>query len=163
MLFPGHPLHRHPSSWLIPNSACKVILWQHTWFSPTNPFWSLSVEISWDSYQLECLSMWVAGCNPSRMLLLPCSLCDSSPVCSSPVSDWRCLTSALLFHRGSRGSVLVKSGVSLAGLSGWPLAPFPAWVGTIPWAGLDFISLCVESSKDLKLFCRTAVCVRFLG
>lgn len=110
------------------------------------------VEISWDPYQLECLSMWAAGCNPSRMLLLPCSLCDSSPGCSSPVSDWRGLTSAppisqrqqsLRTHeiRCELGRALWMASGSLSCLSGdYPLG----------WIGL-YLTLCRKQQRSKTL------------
>lgn len=81
MFFPGFPLHRHLTSCFIPISASYVILWQHTWFPQgTNPFWSLTRrDLLRPLSAGMSVHLWLLspGCNPCRMLLLPCSLCDS--------------------------------------------------------------------------------------
>lgn len=82
------------------------------------------------------------GCNLCRILLLPCSLCDSSPVCSNPVFHWRPLTLAHLFCRGSRGSMLMKSVVQLDRALWMACGHFSCLCGDYPLCWIQLYLLC---------------------
>lgn len=147
MLFPGYPLHRHLTSWFIPISACYVILWQHDFPTVQIPSEASQVEISWDPYQSECLS--ICGCWP--LAVAPAGCCSCSVLCVTlPQSVPTLSLTRGLSHQPTYSTEAAEAPCSwnqmcsLAGLSGWPLVPFPAGVGTIPCAGFNFISHCVD-------------------
>lgn len=103
------------------------------------------VEISWDPWQLECLSIW--GCWP--LAVTPAECCSCPALCVTLPQSLATLTLTRgLSHQPTDSTDAAEAPCSwnqmcsLPGLSGWPLIPFPAGVGTIPCAGFGSISHC---------------------